>query len=343
MEISGSLGGIGGAMRWVDVTFTERIIGRSKVLSFADESRTNTGRIDDLEVLAAVTQGMCPPEPVHLDREFKYGYYEVLVRRRDRTRLQSWDAALRGAQVFIYDSRPAIEALRLSPHYGHLLRACNRDAAEEWLADQLLWETCLLDPYVWMHGKYLCDEWTDWAVPDWGRLRDAILARVDGGNLVNVRRRTLRSQALATGMLDYRPPMTAFDMRGRKTINLEMPVEEFVLAITPQVVYDCGHTSDIAGFDAARRDARSLLCDYEMSRALPPFVPGEIAEVPSHKDPHVQLADVAAGRARDMYMGRGGREAVGRFFSEAFVNGVRISETDGGLEDGERRLRSRAA
>jgi hypothetical protein len=292
--------------------------------SYGDASHTNAGVFKDVEVLATVPAHINDFAIVDPPNEVKYGYYEVLLKQNKRE-AEKWDQVLAQASIYVFDPQPALDRMQDHWLYQWVKLRYGQIVSEWWLMDKLATDVCRLVPQVWLHAVDLMDGVALKAVGNVGRATNSMNNLIDGcsGSFVNVRRVMLEGQHVFRHVLDHRPRITSFD-EPTDELSFKAPVQDVIVSIAPPVVFDEGHCRDLDILEGGRLQQRRRLERGLGSTGLPAHVPGRIELASSKKLFALQVADVAAGRARDIYAAKGALTLT-EYFADVVVNGRRLS------------------
>jgi len=296
------------------------------LLSFGDGS-WNTGDIlKAVEVLAAVPEDANDFNVERPTGEISYTFVESLFKKKKQVEISKWNKAIGQANVYIFDPAPAVNRLQTSETYQNLAEEKGYGDAEVWLNNRLGLHAAMLVPPVWLHAVEITDYSTVLSMGSVPQMFEAASAFAKScRNMHNLRRQLLYQQHLYLHILDERPPNQAFDDRNYiAKVTVRLP--ELVVSIARPFVMDEGqHQFDIPLIDQGRLIHRQRLAGYQFFEYLPEYTPGEVRSAKSKNEFRVQLADVAAGRARYLYE-KFGAEPVVDTFPVAYLNGRRLTK-----------------
>ena len=293
--------------------------------SYGDASYTAAAdQMKSVEVLATVPSVLRDFSVARPPYEVKYDHYERLL-KVDRREAERWDQLLLQASVYVFDPKPALDKLKDQYLYTFMKAEFGEHHAEWWLMNEVANDATFLMPQVWLHAVDLHDGVGVNAFRDFDAMRRSAVEVFEmcNWNYVNVRRVTLECQHIFSHVLDHRPQITSFDdTTGPRQFGT--PIADVIVSIAPPVVFDEGHCRDLSLLDSGRVQQRQRIAQTVHRSALPAHLPGRIELANSKKDFRLQVADVAAGKARDLYLAKGG-SSLTEHFTNVIVNGCRLS------------------
>lgn len=310
----------------------EEAIRSNALLSFGDATWKGATELEAIELLAAIPEDADDFNVRRPAGEIKFDFVKKMFlddkkKNKDVAERAKWDKAVAQAKVYVFDPKTAVSRLQASESYTELKQSKGLTVAEDWLYDQVGIHSAMLAPSVWLHATEIIDQSTSISP---GNLR---LMRVQARsfwkscvNLQNLRRQMLNQQHLYVHVLDERPYNSAFDERGYiSKVSVRLP--ELVVSLATPFTMDDGHADfDIPLIDQGRQEHRERLRSYSFYHYLPTYTPGVVNVVSSKSEFRVQLADVAAGRARQLYQ-QEGLEALTELFPTLHFNGRRLSKS----------------
>ena len=229
-----------------------------------------------------------------------------------------WDKALEEATIFILDPSPIIES-HLEKH-ERTSKQEGREVAEIKLERDVKLGFAALDPHIWLRHFPIAGDGITWDQGSSTAEIEKMISELSQDNLVNVRRRCLKSQSIHEEFLHLHDTFLLGRSAGKDIIAI--PPDQVVLNLASGAVFDEGHSSDIEVLQGYRSDTNSeRLGEYHKLFALPRRIPGNLRVQSSETDFRIQLADVAAGEARKLYLAKRTRDALRSKFKRVYING----------------------
>ncbi|HEY3783038.1 MAG TPA: hypothetical protein VGL56_18320 [Fimbriimonadaceae bacterium] len=289
--------------------------------SFGDASHSAVDELKDIEVLAAAPEFATQDGLQMPGGEIKYSYYHSLT-KVNKVEAARWDRLLQQCSIYVFDPIPAMERIR--EHYTFELYKhwFGSHFIDWWLRNELYNEMLRMHPEYWLNVLDLERDSVIWHVGT-SKMAKAAAQRIYDGtnNIPNLRRVLLESQHMYRHVLDDRPKLTKFDDK-QPTLKWSVDIHDLITSIACPVVFDGGHESDLPVLEAGRIQQHSRLLGFSQYSVVPDYVPAEIATRPSHVDFRIQVADVAAGKAKRLYQS-GRLEELRTSFCDLVVNGTR--------------------